>query len=594
MTQAHIQVRPLDRTLFLDWRERGESALIAALLARRGFRPEQSLTLSSLPSPLDPEHPLPGMAQAVDEMAEAIDSGRPITVVGDYDCDGATATAVAIRAFRALGAKQVDFIIPSRFAHGYGISPPVVDAIAALHGDGPRTILTVDNGISAFSGIEAAKARGWRVVVTDHHLPAATRPPADAVVDPIVPESTYPGRFLAGVGVVFLLAICVRSKLLREGVLSDRPPLNDLLDLVAVGTLADMVRLDPVNLALVEAGLQRIRDGKASVGVQALIEISGLKEKVAKLRSTDIGFFVAPRINAAGRMADMAGGIACLLSEDPATALALAGSLDTINRERRAVESDMREQAMNLIQADQYASDHLTTCVMGEGWHEGVVGIVAGRLKDTFGKPTFVFARNDDGTLKGSGRSVEGLHLRDALDDVQKLHPDVLLRFGGHAAAAGCTLRPDGFEAFREAFETVAQAHADALSTRTIASDGRFPSEHWTCDEIDQMNQRVWGQGLAAPLFFDEVEITHQRDLRGGHKAGQLRMADGLTAEFVMWRRSDPLPQRGRVLWSAEVNEWKGVRTPKVTIQTWMDPVPEPDLAPVDPTSDPSRFPSLA
>ncbi len=581
MAQTEIKVRWLDRDLFIDWGKEGRSTLVSMLFAKRGLRPDQVLRLGQLPNPLDARHPLPGMEQAKQQIVDAIKANRPITIVGDYDCDGATSTTVAMRALRMMGAKSVDFIIPSRFAHGYGISPPVVQAIVDQHGEGPRTILTVDNGISAFAGIEAAKAKGWSVVVTDHHLPADTRPQADAIVDPMVDESTYPGRYLAGVGVVFMLALSVRSQLLKDGFLKERPKLEELLDLVAVGTVADMVRLDPVNLALVDAGLKRIRSGQASAGIKALIEVAGLKDKTDRLRAMDIGFSVAPRINAAGRMSDMAGGIACLLSDDPKEALSLAGSLDTINRERRAVEGEMREQAVNLIQADEHASDSLTTCVMGEGWHEGVVGIVAGRLKDSLGKPAFVFARNDDGTLKGSGRSVEGLHLRDALDEVHKRIPEVLLRFGGHAAAAGCTITPDGFDAFKEAFEDVALKHADALSVQTVETDGAFPAMLWNCENIDDMNQQIWGQGFAAPTFVDDVQITHQRDLRGGHKAGKLRTSEGLEAEFVMWKRTEPLPLDGRIIWSAEVNEWNGRRTPKITIQKLFNPLPSSDQLPV-------------
>lgn len=529
--------------------------LLARLWAARGVsEPLHNLDLL-------PYGQLKGAEMAGQLLADAIDKGERICVVADYDCDGATSCAVALLGLKRLGA-DIRFHVPNRFRTGYGLSPLVVDEVVQT--GGADWILTVDNGIASVDGVAHANAQGMRVLVTDHHLPGSTIPQAACIVNPNQPGCTFPSKNLAGVGVMYYVLQATRDEVVRRGrfdVVSVPPP-EDLLDLVALGTVADVVKLDANNRLLVARGLRRIRGGRMQPGVRALFEVAKRNPDLAG--TADFGFALGPRINAAGRLADMTVGIACLTSQDADEALTLAGRLDAINRERKAVEKTMRSQAEDLLAKMPLApKDRKSICLFSPEWHEGVVGIVAGRLKELHNRPTFAFARSDDGTLRGSGRSIPGLHLRDAIDLVSKRQPGVLLKFGGHAMAAGCTLAADGFERFAAAFEQVAceLLNDDHLQHR-IETDGDLPQAWFNADVVTLLEEQVWGQAFPAPLFSSNVEVVRQSQLGSAHTKATVRVLDGVAAgsyrELIAWNRTAFLPERARIAWRLDANAWNG------------------------------------
>jgi single-stranded-DNA-specific exonuclease len=540
----------------------GLSPLMARLLAARGVRSADEAELGL--AGLLPPSTLKSAEAAGQLLADALAAKQRIVVVADYDCDGATACAVAVRGLRMLGGapEHVDFVVPDRAIHGYGLTPPIVDLAVAR---GAQLLVTVDNGIASIEGVAHARRLGLRVLITDHHLPAqlggeVVLPDADVIVNPNQPGDTFASRAIAGVGVMFYVLLAVRAELRRRGTIDpqQQPRLDRLLDLVALGTVADVVRLDANNRRLVTQGLQRIRAGRLHPGLLALCQVAGIDP--ARLTSTDIGFKLGPRINAAGRLSDMTLGIACLLCDDPVRALELAQTLDRINQERRDVEADMRAQAQ--VQLDDLLA-RLTqpppgVCLFDEGFHEGVVGIVAGRVKDRLHRPTFVFARSADGTLKGSGRSIDGFHLRDALDLVSKRAPGVLLRFGGHAAAAGASLKPEGLEAFSRCFAEVAQEGLSPQALeRVLLHDGPLPAAAITPDLARQLGDQVWGSGFETPLFVDEMDVLTQTLLKDKHL--KLRLRHGAqTLDAIWFQRTEPLPSRARLAYRVQLNEWGG------------------------------------
>ena len=497
----------------------GVHPLLARLLAARGVQDAADLDdgLARLLAPPT----LHGAEAAGRLLADALQAGRRIAVVADYDCDGATACAVAMRGLAMLGARPgtLGYVVPDRAVHGYGLSPAVVD-LALQASPAPELLVTVDNGIASFEGVAHAQARGLAVLVTDHHLPAMVDgvphiPPADCIVNPNQPGCGFESKAIAGVGVMFYVLLAARAELRRRGVFDERsqPRLDALLDLVALGTVADVVRLDANNRRLVAQGLKRIRAGRMQPGIAALFAVAGRDPRRAA--AFDFGFALGPRLNAAGRLADMTLGIECLLTDDAGRAAELAGALDAINRERREVEGGMREQAERMLQAVMPGATPagLPAAVVLHDpcFHEGVVGIVAGRVKDQLHRPTFVFARGLDGALKGSGRSIPGFHLRDALDLVSKRRPGLLRRFGGHAMAAGCTLEPEGLDAFAEALRGVAAEWLDAATlTRTLRTDGPLALQWFDPATVALLDAQVWGQGFEAPVFCDEVEVLQQ------------------------------------------------------------------------------------
>ena len=545
----------------------GVHPLLARLLAARGVRQPDELD-DSLGRLLPPET-LKGNAEAGRLLADAIERRQPICIVADYDCDGATACAVALRGLKLLGAEPatLGYVVPDRVVHGYGLTPTIVDLALAQSGrPRPDVLVTVDNGIASLAGVAHARALGLRVLVTDHHLPAETLPDA-LIVNPNQPGCTFESKAIAGVGVMFYVLLATRAELRARGHWAGggQPRLDTLLDLVALGTVADVVKLDGNNRRLVAQGLKRVRSGRLQPGLAALFHAAG--RKASQAAAFDFGFALGPRINAAGRLADMTLGIECLLTDDPARAAALAAQLDAINRERREVEAGMRELAEATVERLALDDTPPAVTLFDESFHEGVVGIVAGRLKDRLHRPTFVFARGADGRLKGSGRSIPGFHLRDALDLVAKRHAGLLLRFGGHAMAAGCTLGEGGVEVFDAALRQVAEEWLDkATLTRTLRTDGPLALEWFNPQTAAVLDAQVWGQGFEAPLFCDEVQVLQQRLV--GEKHLKLRLRHQGTERDAIWfGRSEPLPASARLAYRLSLDEWNGRQRVQMVVE---------------------------
>lgn len=507
-------------------------------------------------------------------LADAIARDRRIVVVGDFDCDGATGTAVAVRGLRLLGARHVSYQVPHRVTHGYGLSPALVEHLVAM---APDVLLTVDSGIACHAGIAAARARGWQVLVTDHHLPGETLPDADVIVDPNVGGDAFPSKALAGVGVVFYLLLALRRRLRDAGAfVQGEPDLSTLLDLVAVGTVADLVPLDFNNRLLVSAGLRRIRQGQCQPGLRALAEFAG--RDVAQLTAGDIGFGIAPRLNAAGRLEDMALGIECLLCDDPARARELAGVLDRINGERRQVQQQMVDSAEAWVDALPQAAGDLppVLCLHDDAWHPGVVGLVASRLKDRVYRPVFAFAPGEPGSrmLKGSGRSIAGLHLRDALAAVDAAHPGLIERFGGHAMAAGLSLDIGSLDVFRSALtaQVAAMLSPEQLRNELLSDGELLPAEMGRAMAEQLRLAGPWGQGFPEPLFDGEFTVSQWRQLGDRHLKMSLVPAAGgamLSAiHFGGWSGSPP-PARIHVAYQLELDDWNGRRGVQLLVRHW-------------------------
>ena len=541
----------------------GIHPLLAQLYAARGVTGAAELDdgLARLLPPGD----LLGIDAAAALLADAIASEQRLCIVADYDCDGATACAVAVRGLRLLGARHVDYLVPDRVIDGYGLTAPIAERVKERGAD---VLITVDNGIGSAEGVDCAQALGMRTVITDHHLPAAQVPKADAIVNPNQPGCGFASKHLAGVGVVFYVLLALRSELRARGVFdtASQPKLDALLPLVALGTVADVVALDANNRRLVAQGLKRIRAGAMPAGIAALFNVAG--RKAAAATTFDFGFALGPRINAAGRLADMTIGIECLLTDDPSHADALARTLDGINRERRDIEGGMRDQALllaeNLFTDD--AEPPPAISVFDAEFHQGVVGIVASRIKDKLHRPTFVFAASSapghEGELKGSGRSIAGFHLRDAIDLMSKRHPGVLLQFGGHAMAAGCTIAAGQFEVFEQALAQIASEWLDAATlTRRIATDGPLAPQYCRADVVDTLHREVWGQGFAPPTFSEEVQVLSQRLVGADKNHLSLKLLHhGQPVDGVWFGRSEPLPSKVLLAFRLDVNEWKGER----------------------------------
>ncbi len=544
----------------------GVPPLLARLFAGRGVRAPDEL--DDALARLLPPAGLLGIEAAATLLADAIARRQRICVVADYDCDGATACAVALRGLRLLGAAHdtLAYVVPDRAVHGYGLTPAIVDLAMQQR---PDVLLTVDNGIASIDGVAHARALGLAVLVTDHHLPAlfgdeVRLPDANVIVNPNQPGCSFESKNLAGVGVMFYVLLALRGELRERGVFTAaaQPRLDTLLDLVALGTVADVVRLDANNRRLVAQGLRRIRTGQLQPGVAALFSAAGRDARRAS--AFDFGFALGPRINAAGRLSDMTLGIECLLTDDAGRAHDLAKQLDAINRERRVVEAGMREQAeawLDGVMAQQAlasAGAPAALAVFDAGFHEGVVGIVASRLKDRVHRPTFVFARGQDGLLKGSGRSIPGFHLRDALDLVSKREPGVLKRFGGHAMAAGCTIEEAHFAAFDAALQKVASEWLDAATlSRTLLSDGPLGAENFTTDTVRALDALVWGQAFEAPVFIDEVQVVSQRLVGEKHMKLSVRHA-GALRDAIWFGHIEPVAATVRLAYRLSLDEYNG------------------------------------
>lgn len=539
----------------------GISPLLARLYVARGVQSCDELDTGL--TKLLPPAGLMGIQEAARVLADAIAAQKRICIVADYDCDGATACAVGVRGLRMLGAQHVTYEVPDRITDGYGLSAPIARRVAD---QGHELLLTVDNGIGSVDGVAEAKRLGMTVVVTDHHLPGDQLPTPDAMVNPNQPGCSFASKHMAGVGVMFYVLLMLRAELRNRGAFEagNQPKLDTLLPLVALGTVADVVKLDANNRRLVAQGLQRIRKGHMQAGIRGLFEAAGKDFRQAC--TSDFGFGLGPRINAAGRLADMTIGIECLLTDNDALGLELARTLTRINRERQEMESGMRMQAFAL--ADELFEDGVTPpaaiSVFDPDFHEGVVGIVASRVKDRLHRPTFVFAASKaEGKaheLKGSGRSIPGFHLRDALDLVAKRHPGVLLRFGGHAMAAGCTMEEAHFHTFEQAFAQVAQEWLDAKTlTRCVETDGPLDPAFRQSEVVEQLNREVWGQGFAYPTFSEDVEILSQRLVGEKHLKLQLRHR-GDVVDGIWFGRTEPLPDWVHMAFRLDINEFRGER----------------------------------
>jgi single-stranded-DNA-specific exonuclease len=601
---SRIVTRAVDEQAVAQLVGDGLPPFLARIYAARGIAGAAQLApdLSRL---IPPErlHNVQAMATL---LADAIAERKKLLIVADYDADGATACAVGLRALRGFGA-EVDYLVPNRFEYGYGLTPEIVRLAAAQKK--PDVLITVDNGIASIDGVAEANRLGMKVLVTDHHLPGDRLPDAWCIINPNQPGCTFPSKHLAGVGVMFYLMLALRAELRKRGwfatnnpppppaprpegegrhapasgrEMGTEPNLGALLDLVALGTVADVVRLDDNNRLLVQQGLQRMRAGRAQPGIAALFNTAG--RDIRRAGTYDLGFVAGPRLNAAGRMNDMSVGIECLTTDDPGRAAEIARQLDQFNRQRRDVEAGMQESALATVEDVAPQGDLLrgapqedllrgapgyTLSLYDAQWHQGVIGILASRLRERFHRPTFAFAAAGNGELKGSGRSIPALHLRDALDLVSKRHPELILRFGGHAAAAGLTLREDGFAAFRDAFETVAAGLlTPADLEREWVTDGPLPPQDLTLENAAALADAVWGQGFPEPRFYDRFTVAGQRVV--GERHLKLRLQHGgRTLDAMLFGHADPLPDSIAATYRLSANHYNGAVTLQLLIEHW-------------------------
>ncbi len=555
----------------------GVHPLLARLFAARGISAKEQLD-DSLALLIPPTQML-NLSIAARQLADAMATGQRLCIVADYDCDGATACAVAVRGLKLLGAPmgwdRVEYLVPDRVTDGYGLTPSISQRVKQR---GVDWLVTVDNGIASVEGVSAARDAGLQVLVTDHHLPAvlngAVALPLDCtIVNPNQPGCDFESKSIAGVGVMFYVLLALRAELRERGVFDakSQPKIDSLLPLVALGTVADVVKLDANNRRLVAQGLKRVRVGAMPPGMAALFAAAG--RQPVKASGFDFGFALGPRLNAAGRLADMTLGIECLLTDDAGRAEELARTLDGINRERKSIEGEMREQALMLAEElfDESEDPPPAITVFDPDFHEGVVGIVASRLKDKLHRPTFVFAASAaDGKeheLKGSGRSIAGFHLRDALDLVAKRHPGVLLRFGGHAMAAGCTIEEEHLETFEQALAMVAHEWLDAATLqRKLEADGPLDKQYRRTDLVDTLHAEVWGQGFAPPVFCEEVQVVSQRLVGEKHLALKLKH-QGDPVDGIWFGHTEPLPSTVKIAFRLDADEWQGQRRVRFLIE---------------------------
>ena len=560
--------RPFSERTATWLQQSGIHPLLARLYAARGLKsPEElSLDLKQLLSPTE----LKNCISTASLLADILERKEPMLIVADYDCDGATACAVGLRGLRMLGGPEtpIHFLVPNRFTMGYGLTPEVVE-LAAEQNPKPKYLITVDNGIASETGVDRARELGMEVIVTDHHLPGDRLPKATAIVNPNQPGCTFPSKALAGVGVMFYLLVALRAELRKRGKFTNetQPKVENLLDLVALGTVADVAQLDRNNRVLVSNGLKRIRAGVSQAGIQALFQVAVRDPR--KANTFDLGFAVGPRLNAAGRLADMTLGIRLLLTDNADEAMMIAQELDRINRERRGIETGMQEAALAHLAEDQLAgtiAQRTSICLWNPEWHQGVVGIVASRLKERFNRPAIVFAPADGSTgeeLRGSGRSLTGFHLRDALDIVSKREPDLILKFGGHAMAAGLTIRKSNFEKFDACFQEVTNSLlTDELLERRHTHDGILQAFEFTPEIGDLLAQEIWGQGFPQPVFYGEFEIAQQSLMKEKHLRLMLRpigMAEGNKLLSAVWfNRTQSLPAKAKLAYRLVTDRYQG------------------------------------
>lgn len=555
MARPVLSPRPLQPTTTQQLISAGLHPLLAQLFASRAVTDiaQTSQRWNSLLAP----HSLHDIQRGTQLLADAIEEQWRIVIVADYDCDGATACAIGIRALTEMGA-DVDYFVPNRFETGYGLSPEVVKLLLEHPNGKPDLIVTVDNGIASVDGVAFANQMGIRVLITDHHLPGDILPDAAAIINPSHPNCTFPSKNLAGVGVIFYLMLALRAELRERGAfdLEDQPRLDQLADILALGTVADVVKLDANNRLLVAQGLKQIRQGRAHVGIQALFNVAGRHPEQAN--AFDLGFAIGPRINAAGRLEDMSIGIRCLCTDDPIEAMDLAQELDRINQARRQIETHMHQSALQSVEQMMQLEPKASVCVYQEDWHQGVVGLVASRLKERYWRPTIAFAPGDAGEIKGSGRSIPDVHLRDVLDLVSKQHPGLILKFGGHSMAAGLTIPTQALPAFQQAFDHAVvtftgKSHFDPV----IEHDGSLATQFMNIETAELLAQQVWGAGFPAPTFVDEFNVIHQRVLKEKHL--KLRVErEGQIFDAIWFNHNELLSNTIQMAYRLDVNHWNG------------------------------------
>ena len=555
-----IKQRKFDEKVVSELISEGVNPLLARLYAARGVVDKSELE-TSLAGIISPER-LTNSAEMAKLLADAIYQNKKILVIGDYDADGATATAVAVKGLAQMGA-QVDFLVPNRFEYGYGLTPEIV-ALAATQK--PDVLITVDNGIASVDGVAAANQLGIQVLITDHHLPGDTTPQAACIVNPNQHGCKFPSKNLAGVGVMFYVLLALRAELRRRAVFDNKPEpnLTELLDLVALGTVADLVKLDANNRILVEQGLRRIRASACCAGITALLKIAGKSPE--KATAQDLGFYVGPRLNAAGRLDDMRLGIACLLAGTETDALQKAQTLHELNMERRNIEADMQDSALAALDNIEVA-EQFSLSLYQPDWHQGVIGILASRLKEKYHRPTLVFADAGEEILKGSGRSIASLHLRDALDLVTKQHPKLIIKFGGHAMAAGLSIREADFLAFQQAFEAVTRTLLNEADLQAVMeTDGNLSANEISLQAAQTLASQAWGQGFPQPLFNDDFKVINQRVI--GEKHSKLILEkEQKRFDAIYFNCCDDLPETIAAVYAMEANEYKGLQTLQLQIK---------------------------
>lgn len=571
---SRIIKRTVDAQAFDALRRHGLSPILARIYAARGIaRVEQLETELARLIPYDHIRNISLMACI---LADAIAGGKRLLIVADYDSDGATACAVGLRILRQFGA-IVDYLVPNRFEYGYGLTPEIVEL--AYKTRRPDILITVDNGIASIDGVAAANALGMQVLVTDHHLPGDTLPDAAAIINPNQPGCPFPSKNIAGVGVIFYLMLALRAELRLRGAFPDDrgPNLANFLDLVALGTVADVVRLDDNNRIMVQQGLKRIRKGAACMGIQALLKIT--RRNYARTSTYDLGFILGPRLNAAGRLDDMSLGIECLTTDDPAYAEHIARQLDALNVQRREIESDMHESALSMLENKLNAENGKiqqahSVCLFDQSWHQGVIGILASRIKEKYHRPTIIFAPGNTGEMKGSGRSIPGFHLRDALDLVSKRHPSLIVKFGGHAAAAGLTIHAVNFMQFCDVFEQTAKGLLTSADlTRVIETDGDLTEPEINVELAQQLMQQVWGQGFPQPTFHAQFYVESQRVVGGKHLKLKLKKFQSDTLyDAILFFHNDLLPDVINAVYQLQLNEFNGRTTLQLMLDYWLDP----------------------
>jgi len=560
-----IKQRHIDKSVESRLVEDGVNPLLARLYVARGVTAKHQLETSL--SGIIPPDQLTNNTHLAKLLADAIAANKKMLIIGDYDADGATATTVAMKGLKQMGA-QVDFLVPNRFEYGYGLTPEIVQLASTLY---PDILITVDNGIASVDGVAAANQLGLQVLITDHHLPGDTTPQAACIVNPNQHGCSFSSKNLAGVGVMFYVLLALRAELRNRGAFEQKsePNLTELLDLVALGTVADLVKLDANNRILVEQGLRRIRAGVGCAGITALLKIAGKSPE--KVTAQDFGFAVGPRLNAAGRLDDMRLGIACLLAETESEAMQKAQILHDLNMERRNIEADMQDAALNAL-ADIEVTNNYSLSIYHADYHQGVIGILASRLKEKYHRPTIVFADAGDGQdsnkiLKGSGRSIPNLHLRDALDLVTKQHPDLILMFGGHAAAAGLSIKADDFTQFQTAFEHVTRSLMSEADLQELQeTDGHLSTKDMSLQTAQVLASSVWGQGFPQPIFMDDFKVINQR-IVGEKHLKLLLEKDQKRFDAICFNCTKVLTDNITAVYALEANEYKGLQTVQLQIK---------------------------